>query len=179
MPAAQKPEKQAAEKQGEDSMLKFIPAGMPRIAAEYAISIIVGAVLFFAFFFAAEALMLLNIGGDIMAITFLPVICLLPMLCGAISVLALEKLCNKPVAFKSGAAVAASAGLLGALVSAVFSFSLTFMKMKPFGSVIAGTLMVAVALIVMVGLVAVLSALGGAIAVKFTNKETPHKESQP
>ena len=150
-------------------MLSFIPAGMPRSIAEYAVAAIAGAVLLFAFFLLAEMASLL-FKSDIIAIVFLPVICIMPIISGAISTLLLEKLRSKPLTLQRGAMVGAASGLAGAAVSAAMLFTLDMLaKIHPFGAGITGiVLLAALAPVVLVGIVE--GALGGALVVKFVKE---------
>lgn len=147
-------------------MLSFVPTGMPRSIAEYAVATIPGTVLLFAFFLAAEAAVAV-MKNDLLAVSFLPVICIMPILGGVVSTLVLEKLRSKPLTLKRGAMVGAAAGFLGAAVS---SFMLivgeVVAKVHPFTGALTGVLLVAVLAVVVV-VDAVLGALGGALVVKF------------
>lgn len=147
-------------------MLSFVPVGYARSIAEYIAAVIPGALLLFIFFIAAESAMVL-IKEDILAVVFIPVVCIMPILSGAVSTLVLEKLRKKPLTLKRGAMVGAAAGLAGALVAA---FALVVMslltKQSPFGSIIKD-LLVYVALMAILAVDTVLGALGGAAVVKF------------
>jgi len=145
-------------------MFSFIPAGMARSIVEYLISAIPGAILLFAFFLAAEiATIFLNA-----ELSFIPVICAVPILAGVISTLVLEKVRNKPLNFKRGALVGAAAGLFGVLASALMIVLLILLKpqIPPFGSLLNGWI-VYVALLLTIFMDTVLGALGGAVVVKF------------
>ena len=168
-PVTATPAKQAPAEGADQSMLSFVPAGMPRSVAEYAVAAIAGAVLLFAFFLLAEMAGLL-FKSDIIAIVFLPVICIMPVISGAISTLLLEKIRSKPLTLQRGAMVGAAAGLAGAAVSAVMLFALDMLaKIHPFGAGITGViLMVVLVPVVVIG--AVEGALGGAIVVKFVKE---------
>ena len=147
-------------------MLSFVPAGMPRSIVEYIAALIPGALLLFIFFVGAEAAMLL-VGQDILAVIFLPVVCIMPILAGAVSTLVLEKLRSKPLTLQRGAVVGLVAGLAGALVSAIALVVIQLVSQKPpFGSLIKDWL-VYVVLLVIIMMDAVLGALGGALVVKF------------
>lgn len=157
--AAAKPEEQ-------ESMVSFVPAGMARSMVEYLAALIPGAILLFAFFLAAEAA-LLFIGGDLLSIAFLPVICIMPILTGVVSTLLLEKLRKKPLTLQRGAMVGAAAAFFGALLSAlVLALVNIFVHKPPLGSFVTGFVVYAVLLLV-VAIDTVLGALGGALVVKF------------
>lgn len=150
----------------DDSMLSFVPAGMPRSIVEYIVALIPGALLLFIFFVGAEAAMLL-VDQDILAVIFLPVVCVMPILAGAVSTLALEKLRSKPLTLQRGAVVGLAAGFVGSLVSAIALAVIQLLTQKaPFGSFLSGLLVYAVLLVIIV-MDAVLGALGGALVVKF------------
>lgn len=149
-----------------ESTLSFIPAGLMRSIAEYLAATIPGAILLFAFFLAAEGAMIF-IGGDLLTIAFLPVICIMPILSGVVSTLILEKLRKKPLTLQRGAMVGAAAGFAGALVSVLMLVLVdVFVHKPPFGSLVTGWLTYVVLLMVLV-MDTVLGALGGALVVKF------------
>lgn len=149
-----------------ESVISFVPAGMARSFAEYIIALIPGAVLLFAFFLAAEAAMIF-IGGDLLSIAFLPVICIMPILAGVVSTLVLEKLRKKPLTLQRGAMVGAAAGFGGALISALMMVLVqVFAHKAPFGTLVAGLLVYVVLALVLV-IDTILGALGGALVVKF------------
>jgi len=147
-------------------MLSFVPVGMPRSIAEYIAAVIPGAILLFVFFIAAESAMVL-IKEDILAVVFIPVVCIMPILSGAVSTLVLEKLRKKPLTLQRGAMVGAAAGLAGALISVLALAILgMLLKQSPFGGFIKD-LLVYVALLAILAIDTVLGALGGAAVVKF------------
>jgi hypothetical protein len=148
-------------------MLSFVPAGMLRKIAEYFVALVPGAVLLFAFFFAAQAAVLLLPGGELLAASFIPVICMVPVLSGVVSTLLLEKVRKKPLTLKRGALVGAASALAGALLSAVMLIVVFVVTNKPpFGSTL-GSLVFYLSLPAIVALDSILGALGGALVVKF------------
>lgn len=163
------PAKQAPAEEADHSMLSFIPAGLPRSAVEYLVAAIAGAVLLFAFFLLAEMAGIM-FKSDIIAVVFLPVICIMPIISGAISTLLLEKLRSKPLTFQRGAMVGAASGLFGASVSAVMLFAVDMlMSIHPFGSWATGLMLLAI--LVPIAIVdGLLGALGGALVVKFVKE---------
>ena len=172
-PITAAPAKQPAEGEADRSMLSFIPAGMPRSVAEYLVAAVAGAVLLFAFFLLAEmAIYLFNSTGQnaLISIVFLPVICIMPVISGAVGTLILEKLRSKPLTLQRGAMVGAASGLAGASVSAVMLFALDMLaKIHPFGSGITGVILLVVLVpVVVIGTVE--GALGGALVVKFVKE---------
>ncbi|MEM4633836.1 MAG: hypothetical protein QW275_01645 [Candidatus Anstonellaceae archaeon] len=162
MPASKQPSPAAQKK----PMLHFIQEGMPRIIAEYTLSIIPGAILLFAFFIAAEATVAV-FRRDVMAVTFLPVICILPLLSGVVSALVLEKVRNREVSMRAGAIAGGLSAFAGSLASSFVLLALDLaIRLHPFGSGITGILLFFV-LAVVVAMDTVLGALGGALTAKF------------
>ena len=148
-------------------LLSFLPAGRIRSVAEYLVAAAAGAILLFLFFMASEAAVLLMRDTPLMPITFVPVICLLPILAGALAAIALEKLRAAQIGIKRGAAVGALSGFFGALVSSVPLLALDLLNMSPLGEALAATPIVLAVLLVTIVLDTLLSALGGALVVKF------------
>lgn len=164
LPAQKIAEKPAASE--ERSMLSFVPAGLARSIAEYVAASVPGAALLFAFFVLA-LIAKLAIKNDLLAFAFLPVICIMPVLSGAVSTLVLEKIRSKPLTLQRGATVGAASGLSGSLLSAVLLGAGSLANfVQPFGSGITGILLAA-ALLAIVAIDTLLSALGGALVVKF------------
>ncbi len=150
-------------------MLTFVPEGTPRSVAEYIVAMLPGAILLFAFFLAAEmAVLLMGKDNDLVSISFLPVVCIMPILAGIVSTLVLEKLRNKPLTMQRGALVGAAAGLSGAFIS-VFMLGAVklLLKRAPLGNSVSGFFLYIISFAMIVGIGAVLGALGGAIVVKF------------
>jgi len=104
-----------------------------------------------------------------MPIIFVPVICLLPLLAGALAVIVFEKLRMAPMGIKRGALIGALAGFFGASVSSVPILVLAIMNMNPLGEMLASTLMVVLVLFITIGLDTLLAAIGGVLVVKFTS----------
>ena len=102
-----------------------------------------------------------------MAITFLPVICLMPLLSGAISSLVLEKIRSKLITYQRGALVGAFSGLIGSLASVLLLVVVFMLGKKPFGTVLDSTPLVVAARFIIIAMDTLLAALGGAIAVRF------------
>ena len=140
-----------------------------RSAAEHLAASIVGALLLLIFFMAAEAAVQLMKDTPLMSITFVPVICLLPVLAGALAVIVFEKLRKAPMGMKRGALVGALAGFFGSLASALPIIILAVLNMNPLGDMLPSTLMVALVLLATIGIDTLLAAIGGALVVKFTS----------
>jgi hypothetical protein len=170
--AVQKTQPQNASGEKEvESMLSFIPAGLGRSVAEYLVALIPGSVLLFVFYLAAESGVLFLGSGksDLLAASFIPVICILPVLCGVVATLVLEKLRKKPLTLQRGATVGAAAGLAGALVSVLMLavIALLFSDKYPLGETVGKGILFYVVLLVVLVIETVLGALGGALVVKF------------
>jgi hypothetical protein len=153
----------------EKPLLSFLPAGRIRSAAEHLAAAIAGALLLFLFFMASEAAVQLMKDTPLMSITFVPVICLLPVLAGALAAIVFEKLRKAQPGIKRGALVGALAGLFGSFASSVPLLALAILNKNPLGDMLSSTLMVAVVLLVTIGLDTLLAAIGGALVVKFTS----------
>ena len=160
------PAQKQASPSDEESILSFVPAGIGRSIVEYIVASIPGAFLLLIFFLAAEGALIL-VKDDVLAVIFLPVVCIMPLLCGAVSTLVLEKLRKKALTLQRGAIAGMVAGFFGSLFSAIILGAASFLtKQPPFGSALSGLLVYA-ALLAIVAIDTVLSALGGALVVKF------------
>jgi hypothetical protein len=157
---------QRGEQNETKSIFSSVPAGLPRSAAEYLSAALTGAILLFAFFLAAEASVVFLPGSDLMPATFLPVICILPILAGAVSALALERMRAKPLFIKRGAMVGFLSGFLGALLSSLMLGIAKLLSHQPFGKFVPSGWMVLFVLAMVVALDSMLAAMGGAIAAK-------------
>lgn len=152
--------------QQDESLLSFIPAGIPRSIAEYLAALAPGAILLFAFFILAEVAVVF-IGGEFLAVSFLPVVCIMPVLAGVVSTLVLEKLRKKTLTLQRGAMVGAAAALAGSFFSMLVLIAVYLLASKaPFGSGITGIFLY-VSLLAIVAMDTVLGALGGALVAKF------------
>ena len=137
--------------------------------AEHLVAAFVGALLLFLFFMASEAAVLFMADTPLMPITFVPVICLLPILAGALAVIVFEKLRKASMGIKRGALVGALAGFIGSFVSSVPLIVLAILNKNPMGEMLSSTLMVVAVLVITIGLDTLLAAIGGALVVKFTS----------
>ena len=155
----------------EKPVLSFLPAGKPRSIAEHLVAALAGALLLFLFFMASELAVRFMADIPLMSVTFVPVICLLPVLAGALAAIVFEKLRKAQPGIKRGAAVGALSGFFGSLLSSFVLFVLSLLNMKPFGDAISSTLMVFAVLVVTIGVDTILAALGGALVVKFTSEK--------
>jgi hypothetical protein len=152
----------------EAPLLSFLPGRIKPIA-EHLVAGIVGALLLFFFFMASELAVIFMKDTPLMSITFVPVICLLPLLAGALAAIVFERLRKAQPSMRQGALAGALAGFFGSAVSSIILLALSFFNMNPLGGALASTLMVAGVLFVSVGLDTILGALGGALVVKFTS----------
>ncbi|MFA6907776.1 MAG: hypothetical protein WC263_03025 [Candidatus Micrarchaeia archaeon] len=150
-------------------MLSFLPAGRARGAAEHLIAAIVGALLIFIFFMVSEAAVQLMKDTPLMSITFVPVICLLPVLAGALAVIVFERLRRSQPGMKRGALVGGLAGFFGASASAVPLIALAVLNKNPLGDMLSSSLLVVLVMLATICLDTLLAAAGGAIVVKFTS----------
>jgi len=117
----------------------------------------------------SEATVLFMKDTPLMPIMFVPVICLLPVLAGALAVIVFEKLRKAPLGIKRGALIGALAGFFGSFVSSVPIIALAILNMNPFGETLSSTLMVALVLFITIGLDTMLAAIGGVLVVKFAS----------
>ena len=147
------------------SALSFVPEGVPRSVAEYAVALMPGAILLEVFFIAAQATIVF-VEGSLLSIVFIPVICVVPFLSGVVAALALEKIRRKPLIVQRGAAVGACSSLLGSLLSTMAIAVMSFATGKyPFG--ISGIAILIVAFAAISAMAAILGALGGAVVANF------------
>ena len=128
----------------------------------------VGALLLFLFFMASEVVVLFMVDTPLMPIMFVPVICLLPVLAGALAVIVFEKLRQAPMGIKRGAPVGALAGFFGSASSMVILSILALIGKQPLGSALSSPVMAIAVLLISVAIDTVLAMIGGALVVKFT-----------
>jgi hypothetical protein len=150
-------------------VLSFLPAGKARSAVEHLAAACVGALLLFLFFMASEVAVLFMPDTPLMPVTFVPVICLLPVLAGALAAIVFEKLRKAQIGIRRGALVGAIAGFFGSAFSAFILLALSLLGRPPFGEALSSTLIVAAVLLISVAIDTILAALGGALVVKFTS----------
>ncbi|MEM4348422.1 MAG: hypothetical protein QXN37_02530 [Candidatus Anstonellaceae archaeon] len=155
----------------DESMLSFIPAGMLRKIAEYLVASIVGAILLAGFFAISELSVLLFPKYDLISLVFVPIVCAMPLVAGAIAALALEKIKKRPITLKQAAAAGALAGFLGSSFSALLLIVswVLFPKVAPFGAGIS-TLLSFLLLPLVVFIDTLLAAIGAVIVAKFISQ---------
>jgi len=132
---------------------------------EYFISILVGGLIIVLFFIAPSILSIL-LKSDTLSLLFLPILCLIPLVAGAVSALVFEKI-RKFIFFKEAAIVGALSGLSGSVFSAfILLLFYLLLKIAPFGSFLGGILFF-VFLFAIVGISTILGALGAVLIIKF------------
>ncbi|MEM2137921.1 MAG: hypothetical protein QW568_02440 [Candidatus Anstonellaceae archaeon] len=164
--AQQQPQQKPQES---ESMLSFVPEGILRSIVEYLAALIPGSALLFAFFIAAQLMVIML--GDVLAVSYFLAACVMPVLAGVVSALVLERLRKKPLSMQRGAMVGAAAGIFGAAISSVALITVSVLAKKAiFGAILPGLLAYAV-LAVIVLMDTILGALGGVIVVKFLKEQ--------
>ncbi|MCX8197469.1 MAG: hypothetical protein N3G80_04110 [Candidatus Micrarchaeota archaeon] len=151
----------------EQSLLSFIPQGLPRTAAEYLVSGAIGGLVYFGFFILVLGL-LFFIKDNNMALIFLPLTCVIPPLTGALSALVFERVRNRPLSLKSAAAVGAIAGLLGSSISSLVALLASFFAPPNSVFSLLQPLLLFVALAVLAVVDSILAALGAAVVAHIT-----------
>ncbi|MEM4554329.1 MAG: hypothetical protein QXT25_00570 [Candidatus Anstonellaceae archaeon] len=155
----------------DESMLSFVPAGMPRKIAEYLVSSLLGAMVLAGFFAVSELSVLLFPKNNFISLMFLPIVCAMPFVVGALAALVLEKIKKRPITIKQAAIAGSLAGFLGSSFSAMFLAASWFLfpKVAPFGESIPQLLsLLLLPLIVFID--TLLAAVGAVIVAKFANQ---------
>ncbi len=152
-------------------MLGFLPAGLPRQGGEVLLASIPGALLQF-FFVLVVAGLNIGLGGDgTLALVYLPVVCLLPLVVGTLSTLVYERIKGvRSAALRGSVLTAALSGLAGSLLGALIIIITGFARFKPLGSALADPVMSVGVALLMVAVSTFLAILGSAIAVGVLNK---------
>ena len=158
-------------------LLVFLPAGPARSAGEIIASAIPGGVLQFVFIVAAAGLNIWgaqSAGNELYAAVYLPVVCLLPLVVGAISALVLERVQGtSTLHVKGGMISAAVAGLVGGLIGGIVIMATGLLKIgggKPLGaSFVDVTYLVALPLVMAV-VAMVMAAIGAALATVIVSR---------
>lgn len=159
---------------GPKSVLSFIPAGMPRDLSEIFVSGIPGAFVL-ALFILGTAVLNIIFGSNspLFAATYLPVVCLLPLVVGIVAPLVLERVRGVDVlSLRRSIAASFLSGMLGSLLGAFLLIisGVAVPSAKPFGSALTGLPTELVLVLVLVFISTVLSAIGGAILVMFLSR---------
>lgn len=155
-------------------MLGFLPAGIIRKGGEILLSASFGSVLQF-FFVLVVAGVNASMGGadGTLALAYIPVVCLLPLVVGTISTLVYERVKGVHVASIRGSAITAalaamSGSFLGSLV--VVILSIVMPSLKPFGPAITGPVMIAGLCALIVIISTVLAIFGAVVSAAVLNK---------
>lgn len=149
-------------------LLSFLPAGPARGFGEIIVSAIPGGALQFIFIVSAAALNIWgaqSMGNELYAAVYLPVVCLLPLVVGAISALVLERVQGtSTLNVKGGMLAAALAGLVGALVGAIVIMATGLLKVgKPLGASFNDVTYLVALPLVMAAVAMVMAAIGAAL----------------
>lgn len=173
-------EKQAAQPQeapANSGFFSFIPHPLAKKAVEIIASAIPGALILFIFIAGTSALNIFSYASsknDVFAATYIPVVCLLPLVVGVIGPLVLERVRGETRLFmKSSVLVSFLSGFFGSLISALALVisSLLSADFKPFGDFVSDPLTIAGAAILLVIISSILSTIGGALIVAFLNRK--------
>ena len=157
-------------------LLSFLPAGPARGAGEIIVSAIPGGVLQFIFIAAAAGLNIWGAqsqGNDLYAAVYLPVVCLLPLVVGAISALVLERIQGtSTLHVKGGMLTAALAGLVGALAGAIVIIATGMLNttFKPLGASFTGMTYLIALPLVMAFVAMIMSAIGAALTTVIVSR---------
>ncbi len=158
------------------SMLKFLPAGIVRDGCEIVLSGIPGAVILAIFIIGTSVLNIYtNLSGpnSWFAATYVPVVCLLPLVVGIVAPLVLERIRGiEMLTLRRSVVASCLSGLLGSLLGSlgllISGFAVA--NSKPFGSALTGLPLMVVLVLVLVFISTLLSAIGGAILVLFLSR---------
>ena len=161
-------------------LFKFIQNSRLKKVVEVLFSSIPGAVVFFVFIIGTGILNIFSSSAgpnNIFAATYLPVVCILPIVIGVIGPLILEKV-------RESSSLSLRASVLVSFISALFGSFLGALVLmitglvgegfKPFGgvfdSVLGGAPGLVAAFLIIVAISTVLSTIGGAIIVFLLNR---------
>ncbi|MFA5107983.1 MAG: hypothetical protein WC492_00405 [Candidatus Micrarchaeia archaeon] len=161
-----------------EGVFKFISNSTLRKSVEVLVSAIPGAVVLFLFILGTGILNIytnLAAANEIFAATYLPVICLLPLVIGVIGPLILEKVRNATeLSLRASVLTAFLSGFFGSFFGGLTLIIAGFAEFKPFGGILsdvlpgAGRMLFASFLLVIIS--TVLSTLGGALIVILLKK---------
>ncbi|GEM_PF-2844912 len=155
-------------------VFSFVPFGIGRDAVEVAAAAVPGAAILFFFMFAVGVPTILT-NSNWFAAPYIPVTCLLPLVIGMISPLALEWLkASAAISLKKGVLCSFISGLFGSTLSvaAIFAASMLAGTNNPYGPSIKGLPILFMVSVAIIGLATALAAAGGAILMLFI-KKTP------
>lgn len=151
-------------------VLSFLGNPMLIRIAEYAISTFSGAFLLFMFFMLSEASVFFIKDSPYIAITFVPTICLLPLLSGALAVVILEWLRKQQVDVKHGIILGLASGFAGSSMAFAVLGLLSLLNVKVFGGFVSSPIISIGLLAASIVISTFLGALGGAITAKFISE---------
>ncbi len=158
-------------------LLMFLPAGPARSVGEIVVSAIPGGILQFIFIVLAAGLNIWGAqsnGNELYAAVYLPVVCLLPLVVGAISALVLERVRGlSMLQVKGGMIAAAVAGLVGSLLGAIVIIATGMLKIaggKPLGASFTDVTYLVALPIVMAFVAMVMAAIGAALATVIVSR---------
>ncbi len=155
-------------------LLWFLHRGALRSALEIALSALPGAAIISVFLLAVGGLTI-NFNTNGFAASYIPVVCLLPVVLGIISPLILERIKGEEhVSLKSGILSAALSGFAGSAggVLILLIFGMLNSSARPFGPSVVGLPYQLALEFFVVLLSTALSAAGGAILVVFIQKSS-------
>lgn len=143
--------------------------------SEVFLSSIPGALLQFIFIVSAAGLNIMTNQGSTSdstyALVYLPVVCLLPLVVGAISTLMHERVQGVHVAnIKSSMLTAMMAAFIGTFVGAIVIIIAGVLKAKPLGGGMTDMLFIVSLPLVMIVMSTILAGIGSAVVVGVLNK---------
>ncbi len=156
-------------------LLTFLPAGPVRTIGEIVLSAIPGGALQFIFIVLAAGLNIWGAqssGNEMYAAVYLPLVCLLPLVVGAISALMLERVRGTTtLQVRGGVIAAALAGLVGAMLGALVIIATGMLKVgKPLGASFNDITYLVALPLVMVFVTMVMAAIGAALTTVIVSR---------
>lgn len=167
------PQKQPSNKQAlRAPVFSILPFGIVRDSVEILASSVPGAAILFIFM-VAVGIPTVYTNSNWFAAPYIPVTCLLPIVVGMISPLALEWVrAAAAVSLRRGVACSLLSGLFGSMLSVtvIFTVSVVNGTYNPFGPAVGGLVSQAVVSVMIICLATALSAVGGAVLMLFIKK---------
>jgi len=155
----------------------FLPFGPLRDAAEIALASLPGAAMLILFILVVGALTI-NFNTNGFAASYIPVVCLLPLVVGIVTPLVLERIRGEHrISLRRAILCSCSSGLFGSFFASAALILLGVLNptFKPFGPSVSGLLPLVFLFVLIVGISTALSAAGGAILVIFIQKVSKGK----
>jgi|GEM_PF-2833501 len=137
-----------------------------------------GAILIAVFLLVATVPNILLSDMQFLTFLFLPIICIFPVLGGALSAFSLHRFAKEPIEKSDGAVVGALAGLFGSLAAAILMVVAYFFGQKPFGSLVSGALFNILLSLIVVFMCVLLSLIGAVAVSVFLSKRAQQKQMQ-